>query len=65
MFLDDKLIARQYPHPDFDWSTPVFPLGKDKIQEARTWIWDIARAHKVNAEVRKHVSAFFVFCPLL
>ncbi len=26
------------------------PLGRDKIQEARAWVWAIARAHKVNAE---------------
>ena len=28
----------------------VAPLGREKIQEARSWIWDIARAHRVNAE---------------
>jgi hypothetical protein len=39
-----------WPHPDNAWSRVVCPLGRDKIQEARAWIWAIARAHKVNAE---------------
>lgn len=47
---DGQCVAKMYLHPDHGWPKIVTPLGRDKVQEVRTWIWSIARAHKVNAE---------------
>ena len=51
-FQDGELVAKMYPHPDHGWPREKFPgpKGRDVVQDIRKWIWDIARAHEVNAE---------------
>ena len=47
---DGELVARMRPHPDHQWPLISTPAGRDKVQVMRSWVWEIARAHGVNAE---------------
>ena len=60
-FDEEKVALMRLVPKEQGWPTISTPLGRDKVQAMRAWIWDIARAHGVNAENILESKGLFVF----